>query len=276
MIKYQRKFISLIFRLEIIKEKIRFNEQLVQLQLFDINKAFLKSSLSKTYFDLAHSIIIVVDLNSYCSLFNCFEIIDIIEGHLMSKKISFIIWDEIDNNNKKKISIFSNSNTSEISRKKTSDSFLQPNSISKDIITSPLKKPSITSDTPNEFHRLSLDKSKNTLSELDPMFEKKKDLKDKFMQYCKENKCILIKIKHFSEISVENEVFWNFLKFLMVKKFENSSSFTKINTNKKRMSHFFNKNDFNLGKEKSFNKGNDKIVKNKSAEKNNYRKSTIN
>lgn len=213
-----------------------------------------------------------MDLNSYYSICNCFEIIDIVKKHSMSKKISFIIWEE---NDKKKKSLFSN-NTSEITRKKTSDSLSQVNSFNKDLIISPSKKkPSILSDTTNEFKRHSIDKSKNTLSELDPEFEKKTAIKDKFINYCKENKCIVIKIKHYTEISVENEVFWNFLKFLMIKKFESSQSFIKVlNPNKKRFSHFYNKHDFHLGKDKSFNK--DKMAKNKSAEKNNFRKSTIN
>lgn len=84
--------ITILISLEICKEKISFYERLIQLQMFDINTSFLNSELSKTYYKLSHSIVVIVDLESISSLETFFEIFQKTNEEGMISKLSVIAW----------------------------------------------------------------------------------------------------------------------------------------------------------------------------------------
>ena len=215
--------------MEILKEKVTFYDKLIQLQIYDINKSFLNSALSKTYFQISNSIIFILEYNSSSCLENFLSLFEKLKEEGMSKKISLIIWKEnsifkgdlnflLDDKSKKRDS---SENHSIIS---TLNLINNPNST----ISNMTELVSTTLDTNTSKQKSKFDSNKNSLL----------NLQIKLKSLCKVHKLICIYISTISEISTDNEIFRNFIGYLLLKKFNTpDTSKFRIKNVKKRSSY---------------------------------------
>ena len=277
--------------------------------MFDINLPFLKSALTKTYYKISHSIILIVNLSCSESYELFFNVVEKVINEGMLKKFNIIAWTPSSEQIKiqqdfKRDSLFSNTSniSEEISSlnmtpinviknsKNKNENFDNPtikedkeelNSVSTKNITGQNtintiptdKNPNSTNIANNsEFCTCDFDndnkltsinehtdniheespKNLNTINEITKNINeseynnnihdnnKKKNswlsflntskeeinnskitsLFKKFKIFCKTFKIMIIHINHFSEISTENEIFRNFIGFLLLKKFK--------------------------------------------------------
>ena len=151
--------------------------------MFDINLPFLKSTLSKTYYRIANSIVLVLDLDCLQSLESFFDTIDIIVNAGMQSKLSVIAW-------------------------KPSD-----------------KKQSIISSNESKNSRVSIN-----FSNFHNSNERKKlvSLYISFKEFCKKYKIIVLHIQTINDLSMENELFKNFIGYLLLKKFNTPDTRTLL------------------------------------------------
>lgn len=272
--------------------------------MFDINLPFLKSTLSKTYYTISHSIILIVNLSCPESYETFFNVVEKVVNEGMLKKFNIIAWTPSSEQFKmqqdfKRNSLFSNnSNISEITPLNMNLSNINIKKNSKFKIENPIikeNKVELNSDSTNNIinndsiNTIPIDKKQSTNipnnsefcsytdfdndHKLTPMDEKFDIINDestkntntlneitknisesdynntrdndkknswltflavsneeinnskitslfkKFKTFCKTYKIMVIHINHFSEISTENEIFRNFIGFLLLKKF---------------------------------------------------------
>ena len=175
--------------LDIIKEKVSFYDKVLLLHFFSTNAAFFTNQLSKTYFHISHSIIILVDLDSPSSIDNFFFVFNKISEYSENEKISVIIWNS--------------SQTSENSIDRKSIKSIKSNrySLTQNIRSSVellIKKPS----------------SAITLSE--GILNNNKNAKIK--AFIKIYKIPMIQVSSFMDISMSNPSFLHFIGFQLLTK----------------------------------------------------------
>ena len=237
--------------MEILKEKVTFYDKLIQLQIYDINKSFLNSALSKTYFQISNSIIFILEYNSSSCLENFLNLFEKLKDEGVSKKISLIIWKEnsifkgdlnflLDDKSKKRDSSENHSIISTL------------NLINANSMISNMTELASTLDTNTSKQKLKFDSNKNSLL----------NLQIKFKTICKIYKIICIYISTISEISTDNEIFRNFIGYLLLKKFNTpDTSKFQIKEVKKRSS-------YNLGSSENIIKTGIKNKKKKTSNEN--------
>lgn len=167
------------------------------MQIFDINLPFLKSTLSKTYYKIANSIIIVLDLESIESLENFFKTVEIIVKEGVQSKLSVIAWKPTDKRNSLVSSNFADENSKKNSVISNS-SFLNK-----------------FESNQNKQSRISINFNNCNSSDRKRLIQ----LYTSFKNFCKTYKIIVLHISNLSDLSMENEFLKNFIGYLLLKKF---------------------------------------------------------
>ncbi len=179
--------------LDIVKEKVDFYEKILLLHFFSTNAAFYTNQLSKTYFKISHSIIILVDMDSQSSIDNFFFIYNKISEIGEENKVSLIVWNS------------SNRSTSfdiELELRHLNSNYRLS-------IENSGKKKSI-----KERGSINTSEGKSTLNVK----------KAKFKAFVKIYKVLMLQIQNYSEISMNNQPFLHFIGFQLLNKLKNKQS----------------------------------------------------
>ena len=180
--------------LDIVKEKVNFYDKSILLHFFSTNAAFFTNQLSKTYFKLSNSIILLVDLDDQSSIDNFFFVYNKISEDFEVEKISIIIWNSSQRTTSFDIA-FDRKSINSINR--LSINLTQNRNSTLDI---PLKKPSSTITLTN--------------SNLN-------NKKAKFKAFVKIYKIPLLQISTYLDISMSNPSFLHFIGFQLLNRIKN-------------------------------------------------------
>lgn len=182
--------------LDIIKEKVDFYDKILLLHFFSTNAAFYTNQLSKTYFKISHSIIILVDMDSQSSIDNFFFIYNKISELGEESKVSLLVWNS------------SNRSTSfdiELELRQMNSNFRLS-------IENSGKKKSV-----KERGSVNTSEGKSNLNAK----------RAKFKAFIKIYKLLMLQIQCYTEISMNNQPFHHFIGFQLLNKLKTKQSKVK-------------------------------------------------